>query len=385
MIKIKNICIICYGYPSEKRMINTFIEDLVNKFCDNDINCYVISPQSITKSLIRKIKINKKFYYRYNDKIPVYSPLFLSFSNKNRFSNKINIICFHHAVSKVFKRIYKEVKIDAIYSHFIYPSAISANKIGKKYNIPVFLGYGESGDYTINYLGENKTKELLEGIKGTICVSTDNRNRLINHNFFSKEDICTLPNCVNNDKFYKKDKIECRKKLGINIEDFVLIFVGRYVPIKGIKELCTALNEINNKNIKAIFVGEGSLKPNYNYTIYEGMVDHDKLVDYLCASDIFILPTKGEGCSNAILEALACGLPIISSNKSFNDDIIDDNCSIRIDTNNINEIKNAILELYKNKELRIKLSRNSLKQSKKFNLNDRAKNIIKFMEDKIKE
>ena len=385
--KIKNICIITYGYPSEKRMINTFVEELVNKFCDKGINCYVISPQSITKSLIRKVKINSKFYYRKSDngiKIPVYSPIFLTFSNKLKLFNKINLFNFNFVVNRIFKKIKKEVKFDVIYSHFIFPSGIVANKLGKRYNIPVFVAYGESSNYSIDYLGKEETKKLLDCIKGVISVSTENKNRLIKTNVVSNDIINVFPNAINKNNFYKKDKCECRKKLGFNKDDFIVIFVGRYVSIKGIDRLCSALNNINNDNIKGVFIGEGTLKPNYKNTIFEGMIDHNKLIDYLCASDIFVLPTTEEGCCNSIIEALACGLPVISSNESFNDDILDDNSSIRIDTKNIKEIENAIIKLYNDKNLRDKLSDNALKKSKNFDIDERAKNIIEFMGEKMK-
>ena len=237
MKKIKNICIISYGYPSENRMINTFVEELVNKFYDYNINCYVISPQSLTKSIVRGIKINKRFYYRNNDKIPVYSPLFLTFSNKIKLCNKMNLFNFNFVVSKVFKKLAKEIKFDVIYAHFIFPSAICANKLGKKNNIPVFFAYGESGIYSIDYLGKDTTKNLLTGIKGVISVSTENKKRLINNNIINKDLIEVFPNCINQKKFFPIDRKECRKKLGFNDKDFIIIFVGRFVPIKGI-DIC---------------------------------------------------------------------------------------------------------------------------------------------------
>src|SRR5699024_5669445 len=99
--------------------------------------------------------------------------------------------------------------------------------------------------------------------------------------------------------------------------------------------------------------------------------------------DVFLLPTLAEGCSNAIVEAIACGLPIISSDLPFNDDILDKNNSIRINPLDISEIKSAIIELCNDSEKRESMSESSVKKSKDLTLNKRTKDIIKFMNTQI--
>jgi UDP-glucuronate 4-epimerase len=385
---IKNICIISKEYPSEKRTIYTFLEQLVNKFADYDINCYVISPQSVTQAIIRKKGLNKKKYYRYSEekkKVTVYSPYYISYSNLKKIANMhyINLFNFERSTKKIFKKLNKKIKFDIIYAHFIFPSAIVANKLGKKYNIPVFFAYGENNNYTIDYLGRKKTRELLKGINGVISVSQSNKERLIKNRIVPEKIIEVIPNGIDNTIFYKKNKKEMRKELGYSENDFIIAFIGRFIEIKGIDRLCKALRIINNSNIKAIFIGEGPIKPDYKNTLFEGALEHNVIPDYLSASDIFVLPTNAEGCCNAIIESLACGLPVISSNKSFNDEILDDTCSIRINEMNVDEIKNAIEELYNDKKKREQFSVAALKKSEQLNLDNRAKKILDFMENKI--
>lgn len=387
---IKNICIITKGYPSEKRMINTFVEQLVNEFSNYDIKCYVISPQSITQIIFRGIPTNKKVYNRTNangKKIEVFSPYYISFSNIKKIinTNYLNLYSFEKAVNKIFKKLNKKIKFDIIYAHFIFPSAIVANKLGKKYKIPVFFAYGENGvQNTQNCLGIDKTKKMLEGINGVISVSEENKKRLIENKIVSSDLIEVFPNAVDNNIFFKKDKLKMRKKLGYSKKDFIIIFVGRFIDVKGVNRLSEALTNINNDNIKAIFIGNGPIKPNYKKTIFAGPVDHKNIVDYLSASDLFVLPTISEGCCNAIIEAIFCGLPVISSNEPFNDEILDENCSIRIDTKKVNEIEKAINIIYNDSDLRIKLSKGALKKAKNFTIQTRAKKILEFMKSKIK-
>lgn len=383
---IKNICIISKKYSSDKQVGYAFLEQLVNKFRDYDINCYVISPQSITRSIKHKTPLNKKMYYRYNENnkaVTVYSPYYLTYSNFVERINYVNLNNFRKATEKMFKKLNKKNKIDVIYAQFIYPSAIVANELGKKYNIPVFFAYGEDTSYSIDYFGKTKTKELLDGITGVISVSSSNKKRLLDNDIVNEDLIEVFPNGINKNIFYKKDKKEMRTKLGFSDSDFIVAFVGRFIKEKGISRLCDALKRIDNDNIKAIFIGSGSIKPDYNNIIFCGNLEHNLIPDYLSASDIFVLPTSAEGCSNAIIEALACGLPVISSNKSFNDEILNDNCSIRIDEMNIDEIKNAIEELYNNQKKRDRFSKEAIKKANQLDLNDRAKKILKYMEHKI--
>ena len=97
-----------------------------------------------------------------------------------------------------------------------------------------------------------------------------------------------------------------------------------------------------------------------------------------CA-DIFVLPTLHEGCCNAIIEAMACGLPIVSSDRDFNHDILDETCSILIDPTNTKEIAKAIKTLKENKSLRDKLSQGAIDKSQTLTIDRRAKKIIDFI------
>ena len=105
------------------------------------------------------------------------------------------------------------------------------------------------------------------------------------------------------------DKSICREQLGWNKDDFIVSFLGSFNDRKGVNRLSEAIRLANKKaRISACFIGNGAIKPDCPNIVFCGTLDHDMIPAYLCASDVFVLPTLHEGCCNAIVEALACGI-----------------------------------------------------------------------------
>jgi len=103
----------------------------------------------------------------------------------------------------------------------------------------------------------------------------------------------------------------------------VLISVGNFVPYKDYFTILKALKKLKevNNSFHYIILGDGHLRSiieekinEYDLKDYIKLVGHiENVWDYLRVADIFIHSSKGEGCSNAILEAMYAGLPVIAS------------------------------------------------------------------------
>lgn len=131
-----------------------------------------------------------------------------------------------------------------------------------------------------------------------------------------------------------------------------------------------------------IYAGDGIQRPDGDSALFIGRVFHDQLPVFLSAADFFVLPTLLEGCSNAIIEAMACGLPVISSLGGFNDDILDDANSIRIDPMDTEELREAMRRMVFDVALREKMGRASLSKAKTLDITKRAERIVGFMNAK---
>lgn len=384
------LIIVSDDFPEKNHQSYVFVEQLVKAFADIYVNVTVIAPQSLTKSIIRRRKlfpIYKKYTTKDNNSYEVYRPYYISagsFKPLLRFaSNNLRT-----AVESVLKK-FKSEEVDVLYGHF-WHNANTMVSYARRHSKPLFVACGE-GDNAIAELLEllrpDELKNLVDSISGVICVSSENRKRVLDYKPSIHEKIVVLPNSVDKSLFHPKSKTEMRNKLGISQTDFVISFVGSFIKRKGSDRLAAAIDKISNPTIKSIFIGRilggDDCTPNCKGIILKEQVSHDLLPEYLCASDVFCLPTLNEGCSNAIVEALSCGLPVISSDLPFNNDLLDETDSLRIDPMNIDDIKEAILKLKNNTELRERLSKGAIEKSKSLSIENRAISILDFISSKI--
>ena len=382
--KLKKIVIITSRYPTDTDPAYTFVDKLVCEMADQGIDCTVISPSSISANILRKREVVPKYRERITKKgniIKIYHPKYVSFSNKSFMGINTGIITlrnFEKSAERIINKLDSE--FNAIYAHFIMPSGMTANKIGRKKSIPSFLAYGECSIDQFDFIGLDKVRSGLHDIRGVISVSTSNKDILIKHKIIEDKKIEVFPNAIDSEVFYKRDKSEMRRKFGFKDNEFIVAFVGYFIERKGPLRVLEALE---NEDVKFIFIGSGPQIPKGNNILFCDKLEPNKIPELLSAADVFVLPTLAEGCCNAIIEAMSCGLPIVSSDLPFNKDILNNENSIMINPLDVNEIKKAVLSIKNNKELMERMSKESLKISQELSIENRAKKIISFMESKI--
>ena len=205
---------------------------------------------------------------------------------------------------------------------------------------------------------------------------------------YADPDKCKVfPNSIDNKTFRLLKKEDCRQKLGLPVDSFIIAFVGWFIERKGPNRVAKAIEKLEDHDVKALFIGKSPESDGVEFScdniLFKGSVQHSELPSFLNAADVFVLPTQAEGCCNAIIEAMACGLPIISSNLPFNWDILNENNSIMVDPNNVDEIATAIKKLKDDIDLRNAMSSEAVKTASGLTISARAKNIIEFIKSKL--
>ena len=377
-----NIYIVSLGYPTLKTIDFIFVDQLCRAIAMKGNNVTIIAPQSLTKSVLRGIPIIKRHSsipLSNGYKMTLYRPFYISFGN-NKKMKKFNERFFNKSVERALSEI--KVIPDVCYGHF-WKAVYSIYPFAKRNDIPLIASSGEELITFHNDYLEEDLKGFISYVKGVISVSTKNKNEIIKAGLALEDGCKVISNAINSKLFYRKNKIELRKYFGYNEGDFIVAFVGQFTERKGVKRLSNALTLLNDDNIKVLFIGTGTETPSYNEFLIKGAVSHDLLPDYLNCADIFVLPTSNEGCSNAIIEAMACGLPIISSDLPFNYDILNKKNAILVDPYDITAIANAIKFLKVNEDKRNEMSSNAIKTSLELTLDKRAQKVLEYINTRI--
>ena len=179
-----------------------------------------------------------------------------------------------------------------------------------------------------------------------------------------------------------------------------LLFIGRLTPVKGLEYLVYAADILRCQHIdfkitiigpkSASFVGKEDYYYKFvkneikrldleKYFVFTGEINNDTLKRrYLQNSDIFVFPSLGEAAPMAILEAMSCGLPIIVSNyKGVKDIIKDGKEGFIVEKKNPKMLAKKIIELWENKNLMKKMSKDARKKAEKFSWKKMAAKVFK--------
>jgi sugar transferase (PEP-CTERM/EpsH1 system associated) len=165
-----------------------------------------------------------------------------------------------------------------------------------------------------------------------------------------------IPNGVDTDRFSPGRELELRKRLGIGETEFVVGTIGRLDPVKNHPGLIHAVRQLqkNGYPVRLVIVGDGPLHEDVAACVRSAQLVPDAIqlgyrsdVDRLYRLfDLFVLNSFAEGMSNTLLEAMACGLPIVCTAVGGNVELVADKVrGILIRAGDVSELTEALGQL----------------------------------------
>lgn len=220
-------------------------------------------------------------------------------------------------------------KFDIIDAHYFYPDGVAAAMIGRRLGVPVVI---TARGTDVNLLPQFAIPRRLivwaaRNAAALVTVSAALKGVLTRLGVDAGK-ISVLRNGVDTRLFQPVDRARLRARLGL--DGAVLLMVGNLVPLKGHDLVLRALREVPNACL--LIIGEGREEGNLRKLVSElrvgdhvrflGSMPQERLAEYYGAADALVLASSREGWPNVLLEAMACGTPVVSTRVGGTPEIV---------------------------------------------------------------
>lgn len=353
--------------------IESFHLPTLKMFKENGYKTYVISKGTMDSKYI-DVCIDIPF-----DRFP------LTFEN---FKNYFKI-----------KKIFKNENFDIISCHTPAASVIARLAARKMKSYVVYMAHGfhffKGGDFFTNFVYKNIEKMMAHFTDTIITINNEDYNAAKQFRLRNKGSVYYVPG-VGVDLSYfnsiKGNKSDLLDVLGLPKDSFLLISIGELNKNKNHIVILETLNELKNLNISYIMCGSGDRAKEYQEYIQNNDLKNVRLLGYrkdiaylLKCSDLMIFPSFREGLPVSVMEAMACGVPVIASDIRGCKDIVDDGVNgYLVKPQDSASIAILIKKLIENKTLKDNISKESLNKIKNYDINIILKQLFTIYFDRRK-
>ncbi len=247
-----------------------------------------------------------------------------------------------HVNAALMKSRVRAFKPDLILAYWVYPDGYAALRVARSLKLPCVVGALGSDIHVRAGLNDRMTRKTIAGCDALLTVSEAMRRKAIEDFGARPEKVVTIVNGFNTAVFYPRDRASVRQELGIGADEEMIIYVGRFVEAKGMRELITAFQALSRQRprVTLALIGDGVMKAGLQSLIAEaGLQDRVRLpggqspqgvAEWISASDVLTLPSWSEGYPNVVVEGVACGRPVVATDVGGTREILDDSNGILI-------------------------------------------------------
>jgi glycosyltransferase involved in cell wall biosynthesis len=237
----------------------------------------------------------------------------------------------------VVRRLHEQQPFDLIDAHYIYPDCYAALQLGRALNVPVVMTARGSDINSFTRLKHIRPliEQTLSAASGIIAVSSGIRREMIALGL-PPERIAVIRNGIDRRIFYPRERAAARRALGLDDKRRIIITVGRLEPVKRISDLIGAMARLaqrpDDDGARLYIIGDGTQRAALEAQISStglqervfliGARLQSELPEWYAAADLFCFASQSEGCPNVLLEALACGLPVVAADAPGIDELI---------------------------------------------------------------
>ncbi len=239
----------------------------------------------------------------------------------------------------LMRQLQAEFQPDVIDAHFLYPDGYAASLLAAEFDLPLTITIrGSKDEWLIGTDREPMLRAAMQSATRLIAVSQALKDSVAVKLGIDAAKVAVIGNGVDLDKFHPVGKLEARRRLGVEPDATVLIGVGNLIPTKGFHRIIPLLPSLRSEHAGLVYliVGDSATHSDMRLTLealarehgvedvvrFCGRQPHDELKWYYGAADLFAQATEFEGWSNVFLEAMGCGLPVITTRVGGNAEVV---------------------------------------------------------------
>ncbi len=171
-------------------------------------------------------------------------------------------------------------------------------------------------------------KHLAKACQRILAATETEKEQLTRYYGVRSDAIGVVPCGVDLDLFHPMDKSEARRRLGLAEDDSIVLYVGRFAPLKGLHRLLEALTHLkHHKRLRLVIVGGDGEQAAESRRLLDlsdewgirdrvrlaGRIEQKNLPRYYSAADLLVVPSHYESFGLVALESLACGTPVVAT------------------------------------------------------------------------
>ena len=283
-------------------------------------------------------------YYRYSMVspreeqfgIPIYHPRFPVIP---KIGKSIDGALLAGGSLRPLKRLQREFPFDVLDAHWAFPDGAAAAILARRLKVPFAITV--RGDDVNIFLREFWRRPwirwALKRADRVIALSGELGDQVVAAGIEASK-VAVIPNGINPDAFHPIDRMAARMRLGLPLDRRIVLSVGRLHQSKGFPLLAEAAGRLAKKypDLHVYIVGapdhEADAQPAVQEVVERhqlhdrihltGSQDSTLLKYWYNAANVFCLPTAREGSANVLLEAMACGIPCVTTPVGGNPDAI---------------------------------------------------------------
>jgi len=261
------------------------------------------------------------------------------------------------SIARTVQSLVQTCRPELVIGYWAHPDGAAAVRIGRLSGAPscVIIGGSDVLLITREQSRRRRVQEVLEATEAVIAVNDDLKRAAVLLGIRADK-VHVWRQGIDGGRFQPGSRLLSRQRLGIPAPGYVMVWVGRMVPVKGLDVLLESLALVRSRGVDChlYLVGDGPLRRQLmvradvlglsTRVTFVGPKLHEELPDWYRAADLTVLPSRSEGLPNVLRESLACRTPFVASNVGGIIEIADPGSSLLVPPEDHSALADAIAQ-----------------------------------------